>query len=133
MEGKEPFDDELATWARAQFKEKGGGLEEQTILISLLSNIVSKKQKASIDAEVDQNLKTLAKDDPEEMDFLYAFMASTNTGIDNARAKMFIDKFLPKKGELSEDKKVLVDELCQAMAKVITNPIGSLDPLDIGY
>jgi len=133
MEGKEPFDDELATWARAQFKEKGGELEEQTILISLLSNIVSKKQKASIDAEIDQNLKTLAKDDPEEMDFLYAFMASTNTGIDNARAKMFIDKFLPKKGEISEDKKVLVDQLCQAMGKVITNPIGSLDPLDIGF
>jgi len=133
VEGKEPFDDELATWARLQFKEKGGGLEEQTILISLLSNVVSKKQKASIDADVDQRLRTLAKEDPEEMDFLYAFMASTNTGIDNSRAKMFIDKLLPKNGEISEDKKELVDQLCQAMAKMINNPIKSLDPLDMGF
>jgi len=133
LEGKEPFDDELATWARAQFKEKGGGLEEQTILISLLSNVVSKKQKISIDADVDQRLRTLAKEDPEEMDFSYAFMASTNTGVDNARAKMFIDKLLPKKGEISEDKKELIDQLCQAMSKMITNPIKSLDPLDMGF
>ncbi|MFA6963482.1 MAG: hypothetical protein WC227_02080 [Patescibacteria group bacterium] len=130
-EGSQSFDDELTKWTKVQIEDRGGTHGDKALELSLLANVSGKKVKAEIDPIVDEMVKYWAENDPDTMEYGFAVLFMTNVGLDNTRAKSYINKIVKKNSDAEDSR--LISQICLGFGELITNPIKSLDPFDMGY